>query len=308
MMLRRNQTSYFCCLIFFVVALVNCDIFNVNLNVASGSTVYLSCKDLITDNITQYHFQWLKDGIDVRERNFRFFYQNLTLVDTLTFKDIRFDEAGLYECIVTNLVGNQTYLQRVFEINVQEKDEKLRFSHALNGSSLVIQRELGQSVSFNCHVAGAADLARHYQWSYLDTNKTLDNITLLKRGSEMNVLSLNDLEIDQGGTYSCVVSNLNGFIRREYTLQIIDGSESRRKAKEERKRKHRNEIIIICLSCVAALSLITIVAIFLSKCFKSHWWKWKTRRNRAHSYHYHASTSEPPQTPNGNVFKQITPW
>ena len=75
---------------------------------------------------------------------------------------------------------------------------------------------------------------------------------------------------------------------------------------EESKRKL---IIIVSLSCIGGISLITIFMIYISRFKKSHWWKWNVGRPRSHSYHYKPSCStEPPMTPNGNVFKQITPW
>jgi uncharacterized repeat protein (TIGR01451 family) len=137
-------------------------------------------------------YQWLFDG------------QSLSGATnaTLTLSDVQTNQAGTYAVVVTNVTGSADSSNALLTVNVPPNIAQQPVS---------ITAEQGANLTFTVSATGTAPLA--YQWQFGGDN--LD-------GATNAALALTNVQTNQAGLYSVVVTNIVGSTNSSNALLIVN--------------------------------------------------------------------------------------
>src|SRR5262249_11793673 len=168
-----------------------------NQSVIAGGTAHFS---VTASGSAPLRYQWRSNGGPVSGAT----------TSTLTLNNVQSGNTGNYTVVVTNLSGSVTSAVAVLTINVPPSIT----TQPTNQSAVA-----GNNVSFSVVAGGTTPLS--YQWLF--------NGTSLSNGGQVNGattsrLSLNNVQIGNGGGYSVVVTNVAGAVTSSVAALTVSGS------------------------------------------------------------------------------------
>nr|XP_055065809.1 carcinoembryonic antigen-related cell adhesion molecule 1 [Misgurnus anguillicaudatus] len=126
--------------------------------------------------------QWMKNGLPVYPNNMTTFSSNNS---TLTLNQLMFNDAGQYQCVVVNPVGNMTGMPYNLTVNYGP------WSTTISGPTV---GAVGSNVTFSC--SAISQPASQYSWFFSGTNV-----------GTASVLVIRSLTMNNQGQYTCVAYN-----------------------------------------------------------------------------------------------------
>ena len=160
----------------------------VNQYVKINTTVELMCK---AEGYPSVSYQWQKDGVDIPGQT----------MSTIRFNEIGTSDIGMYRCIASNTIGDQTY-------NVTSNEALIAISPAgtMSISPQNTEVNYGDQVTFRCQVDGGPN--NKFKWYINGTTITNSSNWYIKDGAEYSELTISNIStVEHGGEYKCYAEN-----------------------------------------------------------------------------------------------------
>jgi hypothetical protein len=163
----------------------------------TGATVLFN---VTTVGRPQLSYQWQKDGINLMDGG----NASGTTTAALTLTNVQTNDAGIYTLVVTNDFGSITSSNAALTVLVPP---------SITTQPADCTNVVGATVNFNVVADGTAPLI--YQWQSNGTNLVdATNATL----------TLNNITLDQAGTYSVTITNLAGSVTSSNAILSVYAS------------------------------------------------------------------------------------